>query len=170
MLEKLSDNCEKLHMKLRFWNVPSLAVVVVLQISMEAPCAAEEMGSATPADAGIETEDNFKDPSSERKFRQAEQEFVRWDTNGNFVIDEEEWLMIYQERGGAISKGELEQQPEKMRMMDSDKDGTLSDSEVNAWIRERYEMKFKRYTKSKLYKSRKAEYDKQQATDQTSRQ
>jgi hypothetical protein len=101
--------------------------------------------------------------SKEKQFRRAEQEFLKWDLNANFVIDQEEWTALYEEKRAPISKDEWEQMPEKMATLDTDKDGKLTDEELNAWIKDRFQKLVKPYTRSELYKSRKAEYEKQQA-------
>jgi hypothetical protein len=155
-------------MWIRFGFVPFLATCLLWNTAM--PCRGEE--AKTPAEPLIERDSSEASaeaaPSNqaiarEREFRRAEQTFVNLDYNSNCVIDVEEWTALFEEKRGLIPKEEWEQKPEKLRELDADKNGTLSDEEVDRWLRLRYEARIKRYVKSEVFKSRKAEFEKRQA-------
>ena len=158
----------------QFRNLPIFAAGLFLAISQ--PCQAEEAKETAPVETSVDQDRVETEPMSqaeiksatrayakEKEFRRSEQAFVNLDHNGNFVIDAEEWASYFEEKRGLIPKAEWEQVPGKMKEMDADKDGALSDAEVDKWLRTRFEERIKRYVKSEIYKSQKAEFDKQQA-------
>jgi hypothetical protein len=120
----------------------------------------------TGALCNLKAEEESVDPSSaeyrrsaerERYFRKAEVEFTNRDLNGNLVIDEEEWGPILEEHR---AKMPASFSPERVSEMDLDKDGTVSESEIDAAIKRAFQKRVKPYTGSEIYKQRKAEYEK----------
>jgi hypothetical protein len=92
-----------------------------------------------------------------RYFRKAEVEFTNRDLNGNFMIDDDEWVVILEEHRAKMPEN---LSPERVAEMDLDKDGTVSESEIDAAIRKAFHKRVKLYTGSEIYKQRKAEYEK----------
>jgi hypothetical protein len=160
-------------MRLGFASIPVVVWGMVAQVAGTTGGPAEEIAPETPvteqtavtqeAEPEGEKPITRSDRSREKQFRRAEQLFLKWDLNENLVIDDEEWTAIFEEQRAGIPKDEWEQNAEKLSAIDADKDGKLTDEELNAWLKGRFLKAVKRYTNSELYKSRKAEHEKQQA-------